>query len=87
MATRPPQVDGLQGKVPVHLSEVPMSLRMQAADTITKKLGLTTFAALEISMAAAAPVQDPVLYVSPEKARIVLEEGKFPIGSFPMFET
>jgi hypothetical protein len=79
-------VDGSQEKVPVRLSQVEQSLRLQAADIITKKCGLTTFAALELSMAAAEPLQDPVLYVSPEKARIVLEEGKFPTGPFPGFE-
>ena len=87
MHTRPPQVDGLQGRVPVHLSEVPLSLRMAAADAINKKMGLTTFAALEISCGAAEPVQDPVLWVSAEKARMVLEQGKFPPGPFPVFET
>lgn len=86
MRSRPPQVDGIQQRVPVHLSQVPASLRMAAADAINKKHGLTTWAALEISMGAAEPVQDPVLWVSAEKAHLVLEEGKFPPGPFPVFE-
>lgn len=84
MVTRPPlEADGV---VTVHLSQVPQKLRMEAASVLIKKLGLDTYAAIELSMAAAAPVEDPSLEVSVEKAAIVLERGKFPVGAFPVFE-
>ena len=85
MTTRSPQVEA-DGMVTVRLSQVSKSLRLQAAETLTRKAGLTTFAALELSMAAAAPVQDPCITVSEEKARLVLEQGRFPIGPWPVFE-
>lgn len=85
MATRSPQVEA-DGMVSVRLSQVPQSLRMAAADVLVKKEGLTTFKALELCMAAAEPLQDPVLLVSAEKAHLVIDLGKFPIGPFPVFE-
>lgn len=71
--------------VTVFLSQVPQKLRLQAADQITRQSGLTTFAAIDLSMAAAAPAQDPSITVSAEKARLVLEQGRFPIGPWPVF--
>lgn len=86
MSIRPPEgADGL-ARVPVRLSQVPEKLRMAAAEMLTKKMDLTSWDALEISMAAAAPAHDPLLYVSPEKASLVLEQGRFPAGPFPTFE-
>lgn len=87
MATRSPQVEADEvAMVTVRLSQVPKDMRLKAADILTKKAGLTTFAALELSMAAAEPLQDPVLEVPADKAHLVLIERKFPTGSFPVFE-
>lgn len=87
MATRSPQVEADEvAMVTVKLSQVPQSLRLQAADMLVKKAGLTTFAALELAMAAAEPLQDPELIVPIAKAQIVIEQGKFPNGPFPVFE-
>ena len=71
--------------VTVRLSQVSQKLRLQAADVLIRKAGLNTYAALQLSMAAAAPVEDPALTVPAAKARIVLEEGRFPVGPFPVF--
>jgi hypothetical protein len=84
MSTRSPQVEAGEVVV-VHLSQVSQELRLQAADVLIRKAGLDTFAAIELSMAAAAPVEDPYLVVPAAKARIVLEEGRFPVGPFPVF--
>lgn len=87
MATRPPQVGADEvATVTVRLSQVPRELRQQAADVLVKNAGLTTFAALELALAAAEPIQDPELVVPAAKARLVLEKGKFPTGKFPVFE-
>lgn len=71
--------------VSVRLSEVPQELRLRAADMLIQKSGLTTYAALELSMAAAQPLQDPVLLVPAEKAHLVLVDHRFPAGQFPVF--
>ncbi len=87
MATRSPQVEADEvAMVTVRLSQVPQALRLQAADILVKKAGLTTFAALELCMAASDPIQDPELTVPITKAMLVIEKGKFPIGPFPVFE-
>jgi hypothetical protein len=83
MAIRPPfEADEV---VTVRLSEVPQKLRLEAASVLIKKMGLETYAAIELSMAAAAPVEDPSIEVSAEKAARVLA-GKFPVGAFPVFD-
>jgi hypothetical protein len=84
MTTRLPQVEADE-MVTVRLSQVPQSLRLQAADILVKKEGLTTFAALDMCMAAALPLEDPELLVPADKARLVIEEGRFPVGPFPVF--
>ena len=84
MSTRSPQVEADEVVVG-HLSQVSQELRLQAADVLIRKAGLDTFAAIELSMAAAAPAEDPSLLVPASKARIVLEEGRFPVGPFPVF--
>lgn len=87
MTTRSPQVEADEVEmITVRLSQVPQSLRLQAADILTKKAGLTTFLALELSLAAALPIEDPELLVPADKARRVLVEGRFPVGPFPVFE-
>lgn len=84
MATRPPyEADEV---VSVRLSQVPTQLRLQAADILIRKAGLTTFAAIEMTLAAAEPREDPELLVPADKAAIVLEKGRFPVGPFPVFE-
>lgn len=85
MSSRPPQVDETE-LVSVHLSQVSQELRLQAADVLIKKAGLDTFAAIELSMAAAAPAEDPELLVPAWKVQLVLEKGRFPKGPFPVFE-
>lgn len=86
MATRSPQVEADEvAMVTVRLSQVSQELRLQAADVLIRKEGLDTFAAIELSMAAAAPLEDPELLVPAEKARLVLVEGRFPVGPFPVF--
>lgn len=72
--------------VTVRLSQVPEELRRQAADLLIKKMGLTSFVAIGLTLAAADPRQDPEITVSLEKAVMVLEKGRFPKGPLPVFE-
>ena len=86
MATRPPQVEADEvAMVTVRLSQVPLELRAQAAQVLIRKEGLNMIAALLMAAAAESPIEDPSLEVPADKAHLVLEEGRFPAGPFPVF--
>lgn len=70
MATRPAERTGRL--VLVHLSEVPETRRVAAADRMIKKDGLVGTAAIQIKMAAVMPMQDPAIWVDETVARRVL---------------
>ncbi len=71
------------GKVLVRLSDVHRDLRMRVADEIIRRGKLRGFDAAAMSLAAFAPLENPRIVVSAEKAERVLRERKVPLGKTP----
>lgn len=80
MGTRTLQETGR--RVLVRLSDVPVDLRLEVADTLIEKGRLRGDDAIALKAAALVPVHDPVAWVPWEKARLVLREGRLPTGSW-----
>lgn len=74
----------LEGRrVPVRLSQVCKTLRVQVAEEIIKRGGLRGLDAAVMAMAGYRPEEDPVLWVPVEKADRVLREQRRPPGQTP----
>lgn len=71
MPTRSPDI-GANGWVLVRLSQVPIPVRMAAAEKLIRKDGLRELDATEIRLAAFAPVQDPEMLVDADEYKAVL---------------
>lgn len=72
MAVRPPDTVGRTGrKTIVRLTDVPAHTRRVVANRIIRVEGLVGVPALDLLLAAEAPVQDPWLIVDAEAARKV----------------
>ena len=69
-------------KVKVRLSQVPVEIRRQVADQIIEKGELGSAEALELTLRALIPRQDPTIRVPEHKARSVLERGRVPAGKW-----
>lgn len=72
--------------VRVHLEDVPVDLRMQAAEALALKQGIIGLEFAELLIAAECPNSDAVIYVPAWKATRVLVEGRLPPGPIPEFD-